>query len=176
MKKIILAAVLCVVAAVVAPVATASASFKGKCVGIKGTAEFKVHELKAESQTGIGYSFDDKGQGICIEEGVPVTPRKIEKVTVTGGTFVGSCLGAGESEVVGSGKLKVEGLAELSFDLAFKSNNGVVSLKVLKSGTSTVTATGEATFFNSVKEPSAQCLSSGVKELEFEAHAEGEIG
>lgn len=174
MKRLILIASLCVAAAVVAPIASASAAtFTGKCT-IKGEAKFGGATLTKTLQTNLKYTFEDKEkEAVCVEESGTVREGRAE---VKGGVFEGSCTGEGKSTTDGEGALRLKNpTATYEFKLAFTSNNGIVSLKI-KNAAGTETAKGEANFAASIKEPAAQCLTTGVGELEFVAKAEGTIG
>jgi hypothetical protein len=178
LKRFVLLASLCVAAAMMIPVASASATLTGKCT-VKGLAKFGGAKLTSTNQTKLGYSFSsEEGQNpetVCVESGSN-TVRK-GSATVTGGKFEGSCTGAGKSETDGAGTLTLPGApgSPFKFDLEFTSNNGKVSLAI-ENASETTTATGEANFAASVQEPAATCLTTGVKELEFVATTEGSIG
>jgi len=181
MKRVILVASLCVVGIVVAPIATASATFTGAC-SLEGTATFsespvtKEGKILSETKHRLGYTFTDNGKGTCVETGTE-NPKKVTKVSVTAGEFEGTCLGAGASVVDGSGTLEVVGVPAQAFDLSFKTAAGVVALEVEKPGLlDEITATGSANFFNSKHQTAKECTEGGVEKLEFEATAAGSIG
>jgi hypothetical protein len=180
MKKLMLAASLCVAAFVVAPIASASASFTGTCTGIKGTANFEPN-LTKELKAGIGYSFEDKKEGTCKASGG--NEYKIVEAKVTGGKFEGSCaVATSTTDGKGTLELEAEGGSKktLAFDLDFTAAGGNVALELEPAGGAggdTATATGAASFLNSKNQTPKECTEGlGVSHLEFEAHAAGTIG
>ena len=162
MKKILPVASLAVVAAVVAPVASASAAkFQGHCE-INGSANF-TPALSPTPTTG-GYAFS--GSASC--------------------TTVSGEVKAGTAEVSGSGTLSCEAAVSTggAGTLTLNAEKYPFTLTVvgLIPGTPFIvtqfadgsTAAGAATFLQSINEPASNC-AKGVSKLEFKAVAAGEV-
>jgi hypothetical protein len=174
MKRLFLIAGLCIAAAMVVPVASASAAVKGTCV-VNGLASF-TEGLLTETTAKHGYTFASTQPVVCVENSGAVRKGKAK---VEKGTFEGSCLKEGKSLAEGEGELELEALPaneKFKFKLAFTSNLGVVKLQVRAVvGEVPPEASGEANFFASTKDAAALCAAVGVKELEFTAYVTGEI-
>jgi hypothetical protein len=167
MKKLMLAASLCIAAFVIVPAASASA-LTGTC-GITGAATFKPN-LTSAHQTKIEYLF--KGTAKCVEEG----GSKVEGEATVHGFFEGNCAQA-ESEGEGSGSLAGHEVTKFKFkaaggDVLFEGGGGLAgggfagSAGFYLSGTE---ATGG--------ELAAFCAahSGGVGSLGFVATAAGKV-
>jgi len=135
MKKLILVASLCIVAAVLAPIASASAE-KGSCA-LEGKATFTPN-LKFEPKKEVVYTFTSEGPGnVCVRENG--TEAKAE-ATVTGKGNVGCKEGV--SDEPGTGTLKLGSEAAKSFNFTFTANGPIVKFET----TGEVKAKGAAPF------------------------------
>jgi hypothetical protein len=164
MKKLILIAVLTTVAAVVAPIASASAAEPVGSCEIKGEAKF-TPEIELTPKAKVGYKFESSG-GKC--ETVPATT--FVKATVTGTGDIG-CLASTEEAPVGKGTLKYKlGAEEVSkeFEFEFVAAGALVVFKT-KGG---VISAGFATFG---AEGLEKCEKGKVASLPFTAFATGTV-
>jgi hypothetical protein len=170
MKKLMLAASICTLAFVIAPIGSASAApLTGTCV-ITGSAKFPGKALTKEAQAGIEYVFS--GSATCVEAG---TNNPQSGAATVKGKFSGECAKA-ESEGTGEGSL----LGHTFNSFTFKAAAGSVLFQIgggLPGGTS-----GWAGFYTSGSpltpgEVAAQCAASatGVRELGFAAVAAGTL-
>jgi hypothetical protein len=168
MKKLVLAASLCIGAFVLAPIASASAErAEGKCT-ITGSAIFSPGNLKVVPTPKLGYEFS--GSVVC--ETLPA--REVRKGTVeVHGEETLSCAGAiGETEAKGTMTL---GGIKLPFGLTFISGAPGSTLLAAKFPDGGI-AVGSATFLDSTIEPAEQCfVLKGAHALEFTAAAVGEL-
>jgi hypothetical protein len=190
MKRLFLVAGLCIAAALVAPVASASAeTLAGECK-IHGTASFSTAtEAEAEltlTPRKLKYKFTSKAGGKVIVvggagaecDGVRLGNPSGGRVHLSGSATVEgegtlSC-GASVSEGEGPGTLTL-GTESYPFNLTFVGKGPNVTLAATPIGAMGASS-GEATFANSEIEPAAKCLTGGgVKKLEFEAVAAGVI-
>jgi hypothetical protein len=168
MKKPTLVPILCIVAFVLAPIASAHAErAAGRCT-IEGRATFSPTNLKPMPTPKLGYEFH--GSAEC--ETLP--SREIRKGTVeaTGGETL-SCAGS-ISEGEGKGTLTL-GAISFPFGLTFLSGGPgftVLAAKFADGGL----AVGTATFLDSQSEPASECFAlGGAHQLEFKAVAVGEL-
>jgi hypothetical protein len=174
MKRLFLAAGLCVAAIVAAPVAAANAeTLKGTCA-VSGTATFSNPALLSASPvTGQGYAFS--GTANCTE--LPGGQAAKANVKVAGtGTLSCEASASTLSEST-DGKLEVTSGKNagktFEFKLGFTSlAPGSIALVVEPSGAGHPTATGEANFY---KAKNATSCANGVGELAFEAETVGEL-
>jgi hypothetical protein len=180
MRKLLLAACLCVLAFVIAPIASANAEgVKGTCT-VSGTTHFWGLNAKGEEiplnltneAMKIDFLFEGKGKCVELPSGEVVD---VDAHVEGSGEF--SCVGKGEGTAKGS-------LTVLSgpkkgtlykFGLDLEAVGGNVVLKILNEAKEE-TAKGTANFYISTGELAAKCAMGGVKELEFNAVAAGEIG
>ena len=190
-KKLVLLASLCVVAAVLAPIASASAAtkFEGKC-NIHGLAKFTEHNLTTKLEKNA-YKFGstrskveeeakEKGAGAVCEQKTSGTKFYGEAEVHGKGEL--SCETAKSTEE-GPGKLNLSKSGEApweieaNFKLTFTATAGVVTLHI-HNAAKTETAEGTATFGASLEEPAAQCfVGAGIKKAEFVATTkEGTVG
>jgi hypothetical protein len=123
MKKLMLAASLCIAAFVIVPAASASAApLTGSCA-ITGSAKFSPN-LKSATQAGIAYKFT--GQANCVEAGTEVHQ---EGAATVEGKFKGNCAQA-ESEGEGTGSLVGHTITGFKFtaaggSVAFEGDGGL---------------------------------------------------
>jgi hypothetical protein len=182
MKRLMLFASLCVAAAVLAPVAAASAAqVKGSCK-IDGKASFTT-KLPFLEPGANKYAF--KGAFKCKVEGKEVESEGTAEVTGEG--KLACAVSHGGVAVVGSGgpgpgtlKETSPGKEEYKFNLAFVAAAGNVLLDVRNEKEET-TATGDAEFLTPGEplEKAAtlqKCVKGEVEELAFVALAAGTIG
>jgi len=167
MRKLMLAASLCVASILLVPIASASAEkTAGRCT-ITGRATFSPTDLKPLPTSELGYEF--AGRAEC--ERLP-SREIINAIVEAGGKQTLSCFGAlGETE--GTGTMTV-GSVKLPFSLTFLSGgpgSTLLAVKFADGGT----AVGGATFLNSSSELASQCFTGGAHDLEFEAVASGEL-
>jgi hypothetical protein len=162
LKKILLVASLAVVAAVVAPVASASAAkFQGRCE-INGSATFTPALSPTPGPDGYAFS----GTASCV--------------TVSGEVKNGT------AEVSGSGTLSCEAAVSTggagTLTLGTEKYPFTLTVVGLIPGTPFLvaqfadgsTAAGVATFLQSTKEPASNC-ATGVSKLEFKSVTVGEV-
>jgi hypothetical protein len=190
MKKLMLVASLCVVAAVVAPITSASAG-PGACK-IVGTAEFKKGAGALEplpfaepAQRGYkftavpGASFAGAGTSGCIEGGVE---KKLESASVEGEGEIACVVANGavgvKGTVTGTGKVKIGAEPEKEFFFKFVAAGANVAVVITEKGGDGVNATGDAQFLTP-GEPSekakrlTECVKSEITKLPFVALVAG---
>ncbi len=168
MRRAVLAATLCVVASVVAPIASASAErSSGRCV-FEGTAVFSPTNLSILPQAGLHYEFD--GTASC--EVLPSREQRTGTVAARGAETL-SCAGS-LTEEEGSGTLTL-GVVKLPFKLKFFAGSPG-STELAATFADGGVAVGAATFATSNSEPAAYCFSNeGAHELRLKAEAVGEL-
>jgi hypothetical protein len=164
MKRLFLVAGLCIAAALVAPIASASAA-EGSCE-IKGAAEFSP-EITLTPQAKVKYKFQSSG-GKCTT--VPETEFKEAKVEGQGDI---GCLASTEEAPTATGKLVyiedpkgAKTLRERSFKFFFAAAGALVVFHT----EGEVEAAGFATFG---QEGLEKCETGKVKSLPFTAVATG---
>jgi len=167
MNKLVRATGLCVVAALLLPVASANAQRTTANCTVHGIAVFGPENLKALPEP-LAYEFH--GSAVC--ETLPAKGT-LEGTVAVEGTEKLSCfgsLGGGENK----GKLTVGGV-EFPFHVTFVSGApGSTAMAV--SFEDGGVGTGSATFLGSQSERATQCfLFKGAHTLEFEAVASGEF-
>jgi hypothetical protein len=169
MKKLILIVGLCIVAAVVAPVASASAAEEttGTCK-IEGEAKFP--EGLGKTPKSVEYTF--KGAANCS------TGEKGE-TTVSGKALLQCAVAAGGIEVIGEtgapGKGHLIG-TKYPFELSFVAQAGIVDLLARPEGETAYTATGEAEFLTTNgSEAIVECAQKSLTKLNFVAETAGKI-
>jgi hypothetical protein len=167
MKKLLLAASLCLVAVVAAPVASASAAEKVNCT-IEGTAHFT-----AGLTAGGEYKFNSEA-GACVGSGGKAYVVVTAKVSGTGEL---SCSKGKGKE--GSGKIELEEVpsktvlpAKTFTDFEFTSELTQVTFKV-----PSLKAEGEASFATDLEGvlKCAEGKGAAIKNLKFVAHLEAEV-
>ena len=172
MKKLMLAAVLCTAAFVLAPIASASAETKGTC-HINGTATFK-EPLSEKPKAETTYNFESEAGAKCEAE------AGFEKITVVKVTIEGkgnlSCP-VGMEEGPGSGKFiyKTEAGVEKTdtFSFKFRAAAGVVTFET----EGEVKSSGKATFLfdPASKRACFETVPPKASSLKFEAETTGTI-
>jgi hypothetical protein len=171
MKRLLLAASLCIAVFVVAPIASASAqTLTGTCA-VSGTATFE-HPLQLAASESNHYEF--AGQATCVgTNGVSLSGHAFVQ-----GNFEGSCLtGAGKEEHDNGVLTGIEG-GPYEFSMGFTSVAGDVVLTIdggLPNG-----AIGDAEFLTSNPvlpegQLAAECAAGDIRKLGFVAAAAGTI-
>jgi hypothetical protein len=163
MKKLVLAACLCVAFALASTTSADAENPWGKCM-IHGSATFSPLLMPVPTSK-LGYTFS--GRAEC--ETLPTRQIRTGIVEVKGEETL-SCAGSlGEAE--GKGTLTLEGI-KFPFGLTFFSGtpgSTALAAKFADGGT----AVGSASFLLSTIEPASQCFFGGASELEFKAAATG---
>jgi hypothetical protein len=163
-KKLMLVASLVVVAAVVAPVASASAAkFAGHCE-ISGTATFAPAAL-TPTPTTDGYKFSGTASCETVGKEVKTGTAEVE------GSGTLSCEAA--LSTAGKGVLTLNGEA-YPFTLTVVGVLPGTPFIVTQFSDGSVAA-GAATFLQSTEEPASNCATTGVKKLQFKAQTAGEV-
>jgi hypothetical protein len=183
MKKLILAATLCVAALAVIPVSLAGAAeFKGSCK-VNGVARF-VNGTKLGALTStVEYEFQSKKLTNLLGE----EKKAIEACTGTGFEPTEVEVQPGKVEASCTGKIEaannlVDGAVTVTFAAGAKNKTEKFALDLTGSEGGTVKATIEesggegvkgevekATFTKSGDQFAAECATTGVKKLQFEA-------
>jgi hypothetical protein len=186
MKKLMLVASLCVVAAVIAPITSASA-YTGTCK-IYGHSTFKEEPLGLELRTSH-YNFTSETELLgkstkCIEA---ETGKEDAATATVGGIGKLACAVAkgavnlvGETEVEGLGSITIGAKPPIPFKLSFVAAGGVVTLVIRKeAGETPPESTGSAEFLT--PEPGTKkvvvekCKEGTLGSLPFEAVVAGKL-
>ena len=179
MKRLFLVAGLCVAAALVAPIASASAAteFVGSCA-IQGTASFGGVALPKTEPALLGYSFDSGPgttcSGVIIEGAAEVTVNEANAKAHVEGKGELSCAHS-KSTTPGSGSVTIKGKTAVFTGFEFVAA-GVDVTFTINGGESL--ASGSASFAGDTAGVK-QCAEPGVsgpKELAFTAAAKGKLG
>jgi len=170
MRKLIVAAALCVLAFVLAPIGSASANVTGACE-IKGEAEFVPGLGKTPAE--VEYKF--KGKSKCATAAGNVEGE----TTVKGKAQLQCAVAAGGIEVVGATGAPGKGFflgTEDPFELSFVAQAGVVDLLARPEGETGYSATGEAQFLTTNGPTEiVKCAQTNLKALNFEAQTAGTV-
>jgi hypothetical protein len=174
MKRLFLAAGLCVAAIVAAPVAAANAeTLKGTCA-VSGTATFSNPALLSASPvTGQGYAFS--GTANCKELPGGEAAKANVKVAGTGTLSCEASAARSQKAQTASSKSRAGKTQERHLNSSSDSRHsrpGSIALVVEPSGAGHPTATGEANFY---KAKNATSCANGVGELALEAETVGEL-
>jgi hypothetical protein len=166
MKKLVLAACVCVSFALASTTSANAENPWGKCM-IHGSATFSPTHLMPVPTSNLGYKF------IGSAECAILPARETRKGTVEArGEETLSCAGSlGEAE--GKGTLTLEGI-KFPFDLTFFSGTPGSTGLAAKFADGGV-AVGSASFLLSTIDPARECFFGGASELEFEAAAAGTL-
>ena len=168
MKKLMLAASVCIAASAMAPVAPAGAEKPGGRCAIEGYATFGPTNLRVLPQANLAYHFT--GSAVC--ETLPSREIRTGEATVEGAETL-SC-GGSLTEEEGTGTLTLGGL-KVPFRLRFFGGSpGSTDLAATFSDGGV--AVGSGTFLGSESEPASVCFSNeGAHQLLFKAVATGEL-